>query len=86
MRGFLQILGRDFTKTFVLTVRIDSLRILLTIVVIKDLKYYQINIKNAFTKSKLKKQIFISLLSRVKTKLGYMLKVLQSLYRLKQAV
>jgi hypothetical protein len=49
----------------------------------EDLKYYQIDVKNAFTELKLKKQIFISPPPGVKTKLGHVLKVLRSLYRLK---
>jgi hypothetical protein len=61
----------------------DSLRILLVIVAVKDLKYYQININNAFTESVNTEIIYINLLDGVRITKERIFKVLKSLYDLK---
>jgi hypothetical protein len=58
-RGFSQVKGIDFQETFALTIRIDSLRILLVIAALEDLEVYQFDVNNAFTKAKLREQIFM---------------------------
>jgi uncharacterized protein (DUF885 family) len=63
--------------------RINSLRVLLTIVTVKNLEYYQININNAFTESVNTEIIYISSLNEVRIIKGRVLKVLKSLYGLK---
>ena len=52
----------------------------------KDLKLHQVDVNNAFTKSTLLKDIFIILPPGVKILPNMVLKILRSLYRLKQAV
>jgi Reverse transcriptase (RNA-dependent DNA polymerase) len=66
--------------------RIDSLRVLLAIVAVKDLEYHQVDINNAFTESKMNETIYMILPEGVKIPRGTALKVLKSLYSLKQAV
>ena len=83
--GFSQTYGIDYTKTFAPTVWIDTLRLFLAMVAKRDLKYSHFNIKNAFTKSYLKEDIFLALLEGVTIITSKALKVLQSLYSLKQA-
>jgi hypothetical protein len=63
--------------------RIDSLRVLLIIITVKNLKYYQININNAFTESVNTEIIYINLLDGVRIIKERVLKVLKSLYDLK---
>jgi hypothetical protein len=63
--------------------RIDSLRVLLIIIIVKDLKCYQINVNNVFTKSVNTEIIYISLLNGVRIIKERVLKVLKSLYGLK---
>jgi hypothetical protein len=63
----------------------DSLRVLLIIMAVKDLKYYQININNAFTESMNTEIIYINLLDGVRITKKRVLKILKSLYGLKQA-
>jgi Reverse transcriptase (RNA-dependent DNA polymerase) len=52
-RRFTQIYGQDFEETFALTIRIDSLRMLMAIMVVEDMEVEQIDVNNAFTESKL---------------------------------
>jgi hypothetical protein len=63
--------------------RMDSLRVLLTIIIVKNLKYYQININNAFTELVNIEIIYISPLDEVRIINERVLKVLKSLYDLK---
>ncbi|SLM35638.1 related to retrotransposon hobase [Lasallia pustulata] len=58
-QGFGQQYGVDYTETFAPTVRMDTLRMFLAIVAKEDLECQQYNIKNAFTESHLKEQIFL---------------------------
>ena len=52
----------------------------------KDLDLYQVDMNNAFTKSTLQEDIFIIPLPGVEILQGIVLKILRSLYSLKQAV
>jgi hypothetical protein len=63
--------------------RMDSLRVLLTIIIIKDLKYHQININNVFTELVNIEIIYISSLDGVRIIKKRVFKVLKSLYGLK---
>ena len=84
-RGFSQEYGIDYTETFAPTVRIDTLRIFLAIVAKLDLECCHFDIKNAFTESQLKEDIYLSPPEGVDVKKGKVLKALRSLYGLKQA-
>ena len=84
-RGFSQIYGIDYFETFALTARIDTLRIFLAVAAAKDWELIHLDIKNAFTESHLKEQIYLSPPQGVEVKDGYALRVLRSLYGLKQS-
>jgi hypothetical protein len=84
-RGFTQVHGIDYNETFAPTVRMDTLRLFLATVAAEDLECFHYNIKKAFTESHLKEQILIKQPEGVHVKKGHVLKVLRSLYRLKQA-
>ena len=84
-RGFSQSYSTDYTETFALTVQIDTLRLFLVIVAKRDLECSHFDIKNAFTKSHLKEDIFLALPKGVTIIVGKVLKALRSLYGLKQA-
>jgi hypothetical protein len=85
VRGFLQVYKEDYTNTFVPIVQIDTLRIFFVIITAEDLECYYFDIKNAFTESMLKEQIFLSKPNSVPVQDGYILRVLCSLYGLKQS-
>jgi hypothetical protein len=63
----------------------NLLRMLLTIVIIKNLKCHQINVNNVFTKSINTKIIYMSPPNKVDILNKMTLYVLKSLYGLKQA-
>ncbi|KAI0994587.1 hypothetical protein K3495_g13594 [Podosphaera aphanis] len=84
-RGFSQQLGVDYTETFAPTVRAESLRMFLAMMAKENLECVQYDIKNAFTESHLKEQIFLAPPEGFKVKKGHVLRALRSLYGLKQA-
>ena len=84
-RGFSQIYNKDYDQTFALTIRTNTLRTFLTIIVANNLKCRQYNIKNVFTKSSLKERIYLTPLKGIHITPSMQLRVLRSLYRLKQS-
>ena len=84
-RGFSQQHGIDYNETFAPTVRMDSLRLFLAMVAKNDFECHHFDIKNAYTESKLKEQIFLAPPQGVAVKKGKVLHALRSLYGLKQA-
>lgn len=84
-RGFSQIPGQDYTETFAPTARTDTLRLFLSMAAAEDLECYQFDIKNAFTESHLKEEIYLSAPKGLNVKKGHVLQALRSLYGLKQA-
>ena len=85
-RGFSQIHDIDYDETFAPTVRINTLRAMLALIAIKDLKTGQVDVNNVFTESTLKHLIYMNASFGVVVNQGEYLKLLQSLYGLKQAV
>ena len=84
-RGFSQKFGVDFQETFAPTVRHDTLRVFMAAVCKKDLELHQVDVNNAFTESTLQEDIFMIPLLGVEIPQGIALKILRSLYSLKQA-
>jgi len=84
-RGFSQIHEVDYEDTFAPTVKFDTLRVFLAIAAMKDLELHQVDVNNAFTESFLKETIYMSPPPGVKVRSGCALRVLRSLYDLKQA-
>ena len=84
-RGFSQIHGEDYDQTFAPTVRTDTLRIFLAMVAANDLECRQYDVKNAFTESSLRERIYLSPPKGVHVTPGLQLRVLRSLYGLKQS-
>ena len=82
-RDFSQIYNVDYKNIFIFTVKFNTLQVFLTIIVLKNLKYHQVNINNIFTKFFLKKTIYIALSFEVNIAFNYILYILCSLYDLK---
>jgi len=85
VRDFFQIHEVDYENTFTSIIKFDTLHVFLVIATMKNLELHQINVNNAFTELFLKEIIYMFSLSEVKVRLNCALKVLQSLYNLKQA-
>jgi len=84
VRNFFQIHEVDYENTFASIIKFDTLQVFLIIATMKNLELHQIDVNNAFTESFLKEIIYMFSSSEVKVKFNYALKVLQSLYDLKQ--
>jgi hypothetical protein len=63
----------------------DTLQLFLATVAAKDLECSHYDIKNAFTKSHLKEEIYLEPPKGIEVKRGYVWQALRSLYGLKQA-
>ena len=85
IRDFFQIHEVDYKNTFASIIKFDTLRVFLAIATMKDLKLHQVDVNNAFTESFLKEIIYMFSSFEVKVKSDCVLRVLQSLYNLKQA-
>jgi hypothetical protein len=84
-RGFSQVLGEDYFETFALTVHANTLCAFLVLVAAEDLKYSHFDIKNVFTELTLKEQIYLLPPPSIPVRDRYVLRVLRSLYGLKQS-
>ena len=84
-RGFSQIQGIDFEDTFAPTVRMDTMRVMLALIAIHDWEAHQIDINNAFTEATLDWTIYMKAPPGIEVNDGEHLRLLQSLYGLKQA-
>jgi hypothetical protein len=84
-RGFSQAYSVDYTEIFTLTVRIDTFQIFIAIIAKYNLETAQFNIKNTFTEAELKEHIYLVPLKGLQLKKDHVLRVLRSLYGLKQA-
>jgi hypothetical protein len=58
-KGYSQVEGLDFDETFALVARLESIRILLTYATHNDFKLYQMDVKNAFFKGPIKKEVYV---------------------------
>lgn len=85
-QGFSQREGIDFDQTFSPVVRIETVRVLLAIVATKDLHLHQWDFETAFLNGILEETIYMRLPQGTKTNFkGEVLKLLRSIYGLKQA-
>jgi len=84
-RDFFQIHEVDYENTFASIVKFDTLRVFLAIAAMEDLELHQVDVNNAFTESFLKETIYMFSSSGMKVKSDCVLRVLRSLYDLKQA-
>ncbi|KXZ40995.1 hypothetical protein GPECTOR_1030g306 [Gonium pectorale] len=58
-KGFMQREGVDFEEVFAPTSSMDSLRLLLSIVVLDDLELHQLDVKTAFLYGELKETVYV---------------------------
>ncbi len=75
--------GVDYTDTFALTVKFDTLRLFLVVFTLEDLECHQVDVNNAFTESFLKEVIYMKPPPGVDLAPGQVLLICRSLYGLK---
>jgi hypothetical protein len=85
VRGFSQRHGVDYDETFSPTVRMNTLRLFLTIIAREDLECHHVDVNNAFTEATLVEDIYLTSPEGVNVAVGKVLKINKSLYGLKQA-
>lgn len=85
VKGYAQKKGYDYEETYAPVARLTTLRVLLAIMVQKDLIACQMDIKNAFLHGELKEEIFMKIPAGFTTTNDYACKLKKSLYGLKQA-
>jgi hypothetical protein len=58
-KGYSQVKGLDFDKTFAPVARLESIHILLVYATQYDFKLYQMNVKSAFLNGPIKKEVYV---------------------------
>ena len=60
-RGFTQTYGLDYQELFAPVVKLNTIRVLLSVVANLDWPHHQLNIKNAFLNGELKEEVYMTL-------------------------
>jgi hypothetical protein len=58
-KGYSQVEGLDFDKTFAPVARLESIRILLAYATHQDFKLYQMDVKSAFLNRPIKEKVYM---------------------------
>ncbi|PKI74464.1 hypothetical protein CRG98_005146 [Punica granatum] len=87
VKGYAQIWGVDYSKTFAPVARLDTIRLHLAIAVKRNWKIYQLDVKSAFLNGVLEEKIYVEHPEgfEVKGAEGRVYKLKKALYGLKQA-
>ncbi|CAI7916801.1 unnamed protein product [Closterium sp. NIES-54] len=86
VKGFTQIYGADYDKTYAPVGSYVALQIFLSIVAVLDLHLMQLDMKNAFLQSKLDRVLYMYQPDYFNDGIGRVCKLLKSLYGLKQSL
>ncbi|CAI7887963.1 unnamed protein product [Closterium sp. NIES-54] len=82
MKGFTQVYGTEYDKTYALVGSYVTLRIFLSIVAVLDLHLMQLDMKNAFLQSKLDRVLYMYQPDYYNDGTGHIYKLLKNLYGL----
>ena len=87
-QGYTQVEGIDFDETFALVVRIESIRLLLVVACILNVKLYQMDAKSAFLNGILNEKVYVEQPKGFEHAhfLDHVYKLKKALYGLKQAL
>ena len=85
-RNFSQIYEIDYTNIFVSIVKFDTFRLFFVIVALKNFECHQMNINNVFTKSFLKKIIYMKSSFDVNLFFEQTFLIRRNFYELKQTI
>lgn len=84
-RGFTQKHGVNYGETFAPTIRLDAMRIMLALAAKKGWKVHQMDAVAAFLAARLQEEIFMKVPTELQQYFGKYVRILKSLYGLKQA-
>ena len=87
VKGYAQMFGMNFSETFALVARLDTIRMLLALPTQKGWKIYRLDVKSAFLNGYLEEEIFVEQPEEfaVKGKEDKVYQLKKALYGLKQA-
>ena len=83
---FSQVHGVNYTKTFALTAKMDSLRLVLAIVASKRWEVHHMDVKSAFIHGEIHEEIYMHKTQGFQEDPSLVFKLKKSLYGLKQAL
>ena len=88
VKGYAQMFGMNFSETFALVARLDTIRMLLALPTQKGWKIYRLDVKSAFLNGYLEEEIFVEQPEEfaVKGKEDKVYQLKKALYGLKQAL
>ncbi len=84
-QGFSQIPGQDYSETFSLVMRLDSLRTLIALAAMLDLEISQMDIKGAYLNGTLEEEIYMKQPDGFSDGTGRVCHLIHTLYGLKQS-
>ncbi|KAH9721431.1 retrovirus-related pol polyprotein from transposon RE1 [Citrus sinensis] len=84
-KGFHQTAGINYSETFSPVIKSSTVRVILSLAVIKEWKVRQIDVNNAFLNGELSEDVFMIQPEGFESKEGYICKLNKALYGLKQA-
>jgi hypothetical protein len=84
-QGFSQVHGVDFTEVYSPTLKLDSLRIMLSIAAMEDLKVHQLDVVNAYINGRLEETIYMEPPEGLNLRPDQVLLLQRSIYGLKQS-
>lgn len=84
-KGFLQKFGVDYEETYSPVAKLSTLRTVLAVGVRRGYTFYQLDVKTAFLHGELKEDIYLEVPEGMNTNPGMSLKLVKSLYGLKQS-
>ena len=85
IKGCAQHLGFNYNQTFVPVVRIETIQAILALVLTKDLKIQQMDVKGAYLNGLLSEQLYMRQLKGYNDGTGHACHLIKTLYGLKQA-
>ena len=85
VKGFLQKAGVDFTETFAPVARLPTIRLLLSLTSHFGFKIYHLDVTTAFLHGELDKEIYMRPPETVQIPDGHLLRLLKTMYGLKQS-
>jgi len=84
-RGFTQVQGIDYSETFSLVVKLNSIKVLLALATQYNLEIYQLDVKTTFLHGYIDEDIYMSIPEGLSTPSNLVCKLIKSLYGLKQS-
>ena len=86
-KGYTNSYGIEYQETFAPVAKLNTIRVLLSLVVKHDWALYQLDVKNAFLNGDLEEEVFMDILSGLETKetINKVCKLRKSLHGLKQS-